>query len=518
MDSMQYWSMILSEILLGTTLVCTAPKQNIQMFVPANVIALVLLGDSLHRLRILEEESADEELRKDMILTLKEQQAYEQLQSHEDTAKTKKAAEAADSSMLRQLKTLESTAPILSQIFSLTGTNPIGRMGLGMIQNGTPLGEVLIATSEAEMQLEQAKIVAQLQQRTIEAQSQPQASLVATLPTHTINAAVVEASNDNIDKIKSAAKVVGITTECIKKDVAPSYQRLIFSVKTEDFALLPKWDKASALSLGQEAPSYVCGSEQVAWEVNLENGDRTFKSFPDDRQWKKYGRVLLLGWGIDGEITIDLASDDTPQLLIVGTTGAGKSVLIRSLIYCLLKQQCRVSVCGGKTSDFEDFGERYPDEVVVQDMGKTLEYVGEFYIECDRRNSLSKTELNQQQPWVLVIDEFKGSLPLDPVLKKIYDTQLNEVARRGRGLKLHLIIGLQRGSLRSKDDPQGLPADLRSNLPCRVALRVSEAKDGRMVLHRRGNAAVNLCGKGDAIVQSGLIDTRFQAYNFEVIP
>ena len=92
------------------------------------------------------------------------------------------------------------------------------------------------------------------------------------------------------------------------------------------------------------------------------------------------------------------------------------------------------------------------------------------------------------------------------------------MARRGRGLKIHVAIGLQRGSKRSKDDPQALPPDLRDNLPCRIAFRCVDATSGRMILMRRGEAVTSLQGRGDGIVQSGLLDRRFQAYRFETIP
>jgi hypothetical protein len=39
-----------------------------------------------------------------------------------------------------------------------------------------------------------------------------------------------------------------------------------------------------------------------------------------------------------------------------------------------------------------------------------------------------------------------------------------------------------------------------------------------MILMRRGEAVTSLQGRGDGIVQSGLLDRRFQAYRFEEIP
>jgi DNA segregation ATPase FtsK/SpoIIIE, S-DNA-T family len=45
-----------------------------------------------------------------------------------------------------------------------------------------------------------------------------------------------------------------------------------------------------------------------------------------------------------------------------------------------------------------------------------------------------------------------------------------------------------------------------------------DATSGRMILMRRGEAVTSLQGRGDGIVQSGLLDQRFQAYRFETIP
>ncbi|MBD6621018.1 hypothetical protein FNW02_36165 [Komarekiella sp. 'clone 1'] len=63
-----------------------------------------------------------------------------------------------------------------------------------------------------------------------------------------------------------------------------------------------------------------------------------------------------------------------------------------------------------------------------------------------------------------------------------------------------------------------MPPDLRDNLPCRIAFRCVDATSGRMILMRRGEAVTSLQGRGDGIVQSGLLDRRFQAYRFEEIP
>ncbi|WP_193200252.1 hypothetical protein, partial [Nostoc sp. MG11] len=360
------------------------------------------------------------------------------------------------------------------------------------------------------MQLETAKLQAQIHQRQLELQAQQvlksaNGEVVSVIPT--ITAVESESpQSPKIEGLKKAAAVVGLQTQCLRVDKAPSYERLIFSVKTKDFNSLPKLKAATKLALGIsekiDLPFYIYAPEQIAVEVPLKPEDRTYYNFPG-RQWTQGERLIVLGQSLDGEVVIDLKSQDTPQILCVGTTGSGKSNLFRAIAYCLLMQGARVDICGGKVSDYEDFAERFPS-ISLNDMGKTFEYVGEYYLECDRRNSMTKAELAQQPAWLLEIDEYKGTVPLDDNLRKTYDQQLCEVARRGRGLKIHVAIGLQRGSKRSKDDPQALPPDLRDNLPCRIAFRCVDATSGRMILMRRGEAVTSLQGRGDGIVQSGL--------------
>ncbi len=509
--------------LTALVLTLTANPKHIKLFTPANISAIALASYAGIELRKLEKCYEDKERMEDMLAALKDTQATEQLQFLSSAAERKRQYEDADKQTERQLQLLQQTAPLFNEVLTVTGHNgAVNRMALGMIQNGESLGNVLLATSEAEMQLEQAKLQAEIHQRQLALQAQQQiksASPEVVNVTPVITATTVT-NSPKIEGLIKAATVVGLETQCLRVDRAPSYERLIFSVKTEDFNSITKFKAASKLALGvgdkEDLPFYIYAPEQIAVEVPLKSEDRKFYDFPV-RQWKHGDRLIVLGQSLDGEVIIDLASEDTPQLLVVGTTGSGKSNFFRAAAYCLLMQGARVDVCGGKVSDYEDFADRFPS-ITMNDMGKTFEFVGEYFQECDRRNSMTKAELTQQQPWVLFIDEYKGTVPLDDPRRKTYDQQLCEVGRRGRGLKIHIVVGLQRGAKRGKEDPQGLPPDLRDNLPCRIAFRCVDATSGRMILMRRGEAVTSLQGRGDGIVQSGLLDKRFQAYRFEEIP
>src|SRR5205085_8547282 len=120
------------------------------------------------------------------------------------------------------------------------------------------------------------KLAAQFNTRQLELQTQvahqqlKNASVVVTPST----TAVIEPPKlSKIDGLTKAATVVGINTQCLRVDIAPSYERLIFSVKTEDFNLLPKFKAASKLALGisekEDLPFYIYAPEQIAVEVPL---------------------------------------------------------------------------------------------------------------------------------------------------------------------------------------------------------------------------------------------------------
>ncbi|MBU7587557.1 MAG: hypothetical protein KAF91_32830, partial [Nostoc sp. TH1S01] len=311
-------------------LICTlsANPKDVKFFIPANLVAIALSSYAGIELRKLEKIYLDKERADDMLVALKETQATEQLQYLSSAAERKRALEEADKETERQLNLLQQTAPLFTEVLALTGQNgAVSRMALGMIQNGEPLGNVLLATSEAEMQLEQARLQVEIQSRQLALQAQQVRAAVNNPNTIEIVPGVEPQlpQSSKIEGLEKAASVVGFQTKCLRVDRAPSYERLIFSMKTEDFNSLPKFKAAAKLALGvsnSDFPCYIYAPEQIAVEVPLRPEDRTYYDFPT-RHWLQGERLIVLGQSLDGEIVIDLSSEDTPQLLVVGTTGPG---------------------------------------------------------------------------------------------------------------------------------------------------------------------------------------------------
>ncbi|MBD6620069.1 hypothetical protein FNW02_30800 [Komarekiella sp. 'clone 1'] len=263
------WLRIGGSGLAALVLVLTSNPKDIKLFTPANITAIALSSYAGLELRKLQKHYEDKEREEDMLAAMKDTQATEQLQYLSSAAERKRSTADADKETERQLKLLQQTAPLFSEVLTVTGQNgAVSRMALGMIQNGESLGNVLLATSEAEMQLEQAKLQAQIHQRQLELQAQQtqqalksaNTEVVNVTPTNSVNATTVTNSL-KIEGLKKAATVVGLQTECLRVDKAPSYERLIFSVKTEDFNSLPKLKAATKLALGisekSDLPFYI---------------------------------------------------------------------------------------------------------------------------------------------------------------------------------------------------------------------------------------------------------------------
>jgi S-DNA-T family DNA segregation ATPase FtsK/SpoIIIE len=186
----------------------------------------------------------------------------------------------------------------------------------------------------------------------------------------------------------------------------------------------------------------------------------------------------------DGLIDIDLVRDG-PHGLIAGTTGAGKSELLRTLVVSLAAHvspdhltMVLVDFKGGSTFDA---CARLPHTVgVVTDLdgGLAERVLVSLDAEVRRRERLLRSAAVDDlagyrrvspQPLsrlVVVIDEFAS------LAKELPDFlhALVDVAQRGRSLGVHLLLATQR--------PAGVVTDdIRANTNLRIALRLHDHRD-----------------------------------------
>ncbi len=190
-----------------------------------------------------------------------------------------------------------------------------------------------------------------------------------------------------------------------------------------------------------------------------------------------------------------------PHLLVGGTTGSGKSVFLKSLVHQLSKKYLNMILVdpkGGTTfSDFEDT-ERC---VLVKNAKDADAFISDLVEEMEQRYERKK--LHQEMPIVVVVDELADLL----MQNKGLETLLVRLAQKGREAHIHLILATQR------PDAKILEGLLRSNMPSRIAFKVQNQNESRIVLGEMG--AENLQNKGEMLFNNQKFTKRLQGFFIE---
>jgi S-DNA-T family DNA segregation ATPase FtsK/SpoIIIE len=233
--------------------------------------------------------------------------------------------------------------------------------------------------------------------------------------------------------------------------------------------------------------------------------------------------TVALGKDISGRIKV-AALDSMPHLLIAGSTGSGKSVMLNSLIMSILykatPQQVRMIMVDPKRLEFGLY-EGIPHLLtpVITDAKKATNALRNAVLEMERRLKLlasqgvrnieqynRKIRQLQDQPRNL-FEEESAEEPLEPIpyililIDELADLMMLEraaveetvtrLAQMARAVGMHLVLATQRPSV---DVITGL---IKANFPSRISFRVATRVDSRTVLDVMG--AEHLLGKGDML-------------------
>jgi DNA segregation ATPase FtsK/SpoIIIE, S-DNA-T family len=223
----------------------------------------------------------------------------------------------------------------------------------------------------------------------------------------------------------------------------------------------------------------------------------------------------VIGTCYDGPFGIDLVRDG-PHGLVAGTTGAGKSELLQTLITSLAcanrpDEMTFVLVDYKGGSAFSDCAHLPHVTGMVTDLDAhlTQRALASLSAELTRRERVlaaagakdieEYTERSGLQSCyhplprlVIVIDEF-ASLVRD---LPDFVTGLVGIAQRGRSLGIHLILATQR--------PSGVvSADIRANTSLRIALRVTDAAESADVIDAPDAAQISRTTPGRGYARLG---------------
>jgi len=208
---------------------------------------------------------------------------------------------------------------------------------------------------------------------------------------------------------------------------------------------------------------------------------------------------VALGVKANGEPLIrDLSK--IPNLIIAGTTGSGKSVLLHSVIISAIVSGAKVYISDPKMVEFDRYRGAQGVESVSSSYDEACEVIESLTEIMNKRFAILKKKGSRSaqdlflktgsklvmEPICLVIDEWADLVLQNKDIQK----KLCILAQKGRAAGISVILSTQRPS---SSVISGL---IKANFPGRVGLRVASLIDSRVILDQSGAEKISDVGMG----------------------
>ena len=231
--------------------------------------------------------------------------------------------------------------------------------------------------------------------------------------------------------------------------------------------------------------------------------------------------VLTLGESLTGPVQVDL--NKIPHILLGGSTGSGKSVLLKLLLMQAVKKGALVYVADFKGSI--DYPYRWADQCeIVCDEEELLKLLERFLVMLEQRKKAFLIEgcanldeynhkMGSHVPRLIfacdevaeMLDRTGRSKEDKETLAKI-ENRLATLARLGRAFGIHLILATQR------PDANVIPGQIKSNLDFRVCGRADSILSGIILGNGSADEQIPKDARGRFITGDGTV---FQGYLFD---
>lgn len=241
----------------------------------------------------------------------------------------------------------------------------------------------------------------------------------------------------------------------------------------------------------------------------------------NDKHLSQQSFILTLGESFTGPVTVDLVR--VPHILLGGSTGSGKSVLLKLLLMQANKKGANVCI-----ADFKggvDFPPVWHKECrMCFEEQSTLELLTELTDELERRKKLLKAEGQPNidrynaatgenlKRYIFACDESAEMLDKTGLTKEQKETvskiesKLSMIARQGRAFGIHLILATQR------PDANILSGQIKNNVNCRICGRADTVLSQIILDSTAAAEQIPKDARGRFILHDGTV---FQAYWFD---
>ena len=229
-----------------------------------------------------------------------------------------------------------------------------------------------------------------------------------------------------------------------------------------------------------------------------------------------------VGLDVEGKpLLIDLCNPTTCHGLIAGTSGSGKSELLKSIVASLIANNTvsslKLAIVDPKILTFTGVnGSPFLVEPVITDVKAAVVLLKSTVEEMDRRYQrlAAEGQTSLKERWeagmgdipylILIFDEFADLILADRESKKTFEELVVRLAAKGRAAGIHLLLATQR------PDRNIVTGLIKANLPLKICLRVTSGTNSQIVLDEPG--AESLLGRGDLLCEAGRGIVRAQSY------
>ena len=231
--------------------------------------------------------------------------------------------------------------------------------------------------------------------------------------------------------------------------------------------------------------------------------------------------VLVLGESYTGPVTVNLAH--IPHILLGGSTGSGKSVLLKLLLMQALRKGAEVYI-----ADFKggvDFSKVWHEKCrmcfteedlryTLDQLAAVLEYRKNAFkaLGCPNIDAYNETTEQPLPRLIFACDEVAemlGKTGADNERKKLLaqiENKLSTIARQGRAFGIHLILATQR------PDATIIPSQIRNNMDFRVCGRADSVLSQIILDNTSATEQIPKDARGRFITGDGTV---FQGYLFD---
>ena len=302
----------------------------------------------------------------------------------------------------------------------------------------------------------------------------------------------LELQADRIEQVltmhKVPARVTGgtVTPRWIRFQVLPAVGAKISKIRN--------LNEEMAAALG--APNVRISRRGAAVDVEVPRDDpQPVRLLPLLRQLKSTGdevppTTAVLGLAEDGTpLLIRLPSPDVAHILTAGTTGSGKTALLRTIILSLAlhnpPHKLALVLIDPKGHAFGVFGGLpHLARPVIRETEEVIEALRSLVHLMERRKPDDPTKV------VIVIDELADLLMVGDAAVRI---PLIRLTQRGREVGMHLIVATQ------KPTAAVLGPLVKANFPVRLVGHVMSHEDARTASGWSATGAERLMGRGDFV-------------------